>query len=263
MLFAVALEHGLDLAQKGVRVGVALDFLKHLEHDLAQPLVVPSGRKQVTQRQKAFVLAVVPGFEDGFHALLLHFRPFALVRDAEIGRQAEGSELFAHQLQAEGMDGRDLRPVDEQQLAAQPGIVRPLTQTFGNGVRDLAAHLGRRRARVSYEQQAVDVSRARFIGQAAQHPLNEHRRLARTGRRRHQQRAAVFFDGGPLFIRPLRHGPPLLPRVFPKIRCPLNGRARAPGRPAFRQTGRRRGIRTSRIAAPAHGGRARRRCCPP
>ena len=137
------------------------------------------------------------------------------------------------------MHGRDLCSVHEKQLAAQARIVRVLRHCLAQRAADALAHLRRRRVGEGHEQQTVDVHRVIRVGQSREHALDQHRGLARAGRRRDKQRAAPVMDRNFLIFGPLRHycSPPTCCQKSSSDKC-LSHRALSPAVSSNRQAAR-------------------------
>ena len=92
------------------RAGVALHFIIQLQHQLAQPPVVPSGADRVGQREEAGIRrgALIAVFHHLFKRSALHGCGAVVLDDAEIRRKAEQMAVPAQQRAAEAVDRADL-----------------------------------------------------------------------------------------------------------------------------------------------------------
>ena len=202
---AARIQTGAHVFEESTRVGVRLNFVVGRENDLAQTLVVASRRQQVAQRQKFAVRLLIARLEHLFEHLAAQNAALVFVHQAEVGRDAERRRLLAGKRHAQRMHGRDFRAVHEKELTPQTGRTRLLRHRRGDGRRDSLTHFGRRRLGEGHEKQLRDVDGVFGVGHAPQHALGQHGGLARTGRRRNEQRAAPVFYRVFLFTCPLRH----------------------------------------------------------
>ena len=216
-----------------------LYLLVGAQNDLAQLFVVAPGGQQVAQREKARIPLLIGRVEHLLEHLGAQQLAFLLVHQPEIGRNAERRRLFARKRQAQRVHGRDLRAVHEEQLSAQARVLRVFGGCLCQRRADALAHLSGSGVGKGHEQQPVDVNRVQRVGQAGEHPLNQHGGLARTGRRRHQQRAAPVFDRGLLVFCPLRHAhsPPTCCQNSSSVKC-SSQRALSPAVSSKRQAAR-------------------------
>ena len=138
------------------------------------------------------------------HALAQHLR-LVLVQHAEIGPQrvaarvlAEQMAVFAQKRGAERVHRLDVRTVDAQHLLPQVVVARVALHALGERLRDLAAQLARRGARVGNDEEIVEIrALALYVGKE---PLDEHLRLARARRRGDEQTALAAVHRRLLFV---------------------------------------------------------------
>ena len=85
--------------------------------------------------------------------------------------------VLPQQLQAERVDGEDVRLVDEQQLPAGMGVPRVVLHLPAQGSADLNAHLLGGGVGKGDHQELIDIRP--LLQDAVNQPLHQHRRLAR------------------------------------------------------------------------------------
>ena len=183
---------------------MALHGAPRLENYLRERGIVPPRAEHVRKlpelRRERFVA--------GFKQLLERFREqrggLRLVHLAKIGPHADGVRAFADNVRAEGVDGVYPRAVDQRGLAAHAPVRRVEGEPLGYRGGKPPAQLRRCRARVGYDEEAVNV---RSVVDKPHQPLDEHARFARARTGRYEHRAAVV-----LYRRALHwgevHAPP-------------------------------------------------------
>ena len=121
-----------------------------------------------------------------------------LVAQAEIRVQVQQVAVLPEEGGTEGVDGGNLRLVDQGGLAAEVAVVGGLRQPVRQLLGDAPPQLGRRRLGEGDHQEAVDVEP--LLGHPIQQPLHQHPGLARPRRRRYQQLAAPVVYNFSLFV---------------------------------------------------------------
>ena len=258
---AARIQPGAYILEKRSRVGVRLNLIIGAEDDLPQAPVVASCGQQIAQRKEFFICTLIGSLEHLLEHLRTQNLALVFVHQTEIRRDAERGRLLARERHAQRVYGRDLRAVHKEKLTAQPHGGRVLRDCRADRGRNSLAHLRRRGPGERHKQQLCDIDRVFRVGHAPQHALGQHGRLARTGRRRNEQRAAAILDRAFLFFRPFRHCRHLPAAPIPH--CHPVPSAGARDRLRSRQNGRRRGSRTSRRRiGSCPGGRATLPHCP-
>ena len=117
----------------------------------------------------------------------------------QLGIEAEFVKMFADQLEAETVQGRNTRRIDQRELFGQPGVVQVRTRLFLQLVAQPLPHFGRRRLSERDHQDAIKRHWLRRVAHAGQTPLHQRARLAcsRTGNNQH---IAVLFNRAPLAV---------------------------------------------------------------
>ena len=117
---------------------------------------------------------------------------------------AEQMAVFAQKRGAEGVHRLDVRAVDAQHLLPQVVVAGVALHALGERLRDLAAQLARRGARVGNDEEIVEIRP--FALHVGKEPLDEHLRLAaactlaRAGRRGDEQTALAAVHRRLLFV---------------------------------------------------------------
>lgn len=176
--------------------------------------VVPPGAEQLDEAGKPS--AVLPRKEFLHHAARAvppQDLKLLLVPRADVGGDAQQLEILPDELAAKGVDRADLRPPEQQLLAAQAGVFGVFGGQRRHPRHDPLLHFERRRVGKGHDEQPVGVDRLLGVEDAPYRPFDEHRRLARARRRRDEHRPAARLDrvplpGGPLT---LSHPPHPLP----------------------------------------------------
>ena len=175
---------------------VALHLVIEREHQLAQTRIVAPVADRVGQQPKAGV-----GIHAGVGALERVLQRRCAQGDAALGvgdlkvrRERKGCAVGAQEVGAEAVDRADLG------VGAQRGLP-PQAAVFGVGgnaridpVEDAAAQLGRGRARVGDDEEAIDVDRVFRVREVGHEPLGEHAGLAAARCRGHEHGAAARID---------------------------------------------------------------------
>ena len=113
----------------------------------------------------------------GQHELCLH-----LVHLPEPRVEIDIGKIVVQQKGTEAVDRRDLRRVEQRLLPLQMPVFRILLQPVADGLRNALPHLGCRRARECHNEQPVNIHRILLVRDQPDDALDEHRRLAASGR---------------------------------------------------------------------------------
>ena len=122
----------------------------------------------------------------------------------QLGIEAEFVKMFADQLEAETVQGRNTRRIDQRELFGQPGVVRVRARLFLQLVAHPLPHLGGRRLGERDHQDAIQRHRLRRVAHARQTPLHQCARLA-CARPGNDQHIAVPFNRAPLAVSESAH----------------------------------------------------------
>ena len=178
------------------RAGVALHFIIQLQHQLAQPPVVPPGADRVGQREEARIRrgARIALLHHLFERRALHGGGAVVLDDAEIRRETEQMPMPAQQRAAEAVDRADLGAAAQRALAAQMAVGRVGRDGLGKLVHDAALQLAGRGARKGDDKEAVDILGVLPVGEIAHQPLGQYLGLAAARAGRDEHGAAAAFD---------------------------------------------------------------------
>ena len=186
---------------------MALHLAEDIHHNLGQTAVVPAGGQGVHQQGKRAVLCqvLIPAVQQLLQHLGHEDAALPLVAQAEVRVQVQQVAALPKQGGAEGVDGGNLRLVDQGGLAAEVAVVGRLSQPVGQLLSNAATKLCRRRLGVCNHQEAVDVQP--LPGHPVQQPFHQHTGLARPRRRRYQQLPApVVYNLSLFFCQWKGHG---------------------------------------------------------
>ena len=214
---------------------MGLDPAPDVQHDLHEAAVIPPGGHGIHQPGKIAALgqALVALLQHVVEGAQHQHPRLPLVAELEIRVQVDGMAALPQKLGAEGVDGGDIRLVDQRGLAAQAAVGGSLCQPGGELLHNARAQLGGGGFGVSDDQKAVDVqSLSRHTGQK---PLHQHAGLARPGGGGHQQGSAPVVHHRLLFLcQGKGHRDHLFFDCFRSMR--RNGRYRAISRTSDRPT---------------------------
>ena len=110
-------------------------------------------------------------------------------------------KMISDHKETETVYRRDLCIVQQRHLPLQMLILRLSDQTLPYRSADPLTHLCRRRIRKRHDQKSVNIYGMSGITYHFHDTFYQHRRLARSGRRRHQQITAVRIDHHLLLFR--------------------------------------------------------------
>ena len=115
-------------------------------------------------------------------------------------------DIFPQQGGAEGVNGLDVRLVDQQELALEVAVPGPVRHAPGQLLGDALAQLRRRRPGVGNNEEVVHIGL--FLPQyPAEQPVHQHPGLAAAGGGGNQQAAALVLYDSPLALGQLdAHG---------------------------------------------------------
>ncbi len=182
------------LLQPGRRAGVAAGKVIEPQHQVLQSPVPAVGAEQVHQPVKIASRVVFPValFQESFQGLIAQQGGLIFIHDAECRIHGAQVGIAPDHIHAEGVNGADLGPVQQQQLTAKMGLTGPtgedLFQPCGNAV----FHLRRCSVGKGDNQKTVDVHPAvfqplAFPGDALQDALHQHPGFAGAGPGGHQE----------------------------------------------------------------------------
>ena len=173
---------------------------KNIHGNLRQTAVIPSGGQSIRQQREGAVLGqvLVPPVKHILQHLLHQNLPLPFVTQAKIRVQIQQMPALPEQGGTEGMDGGDLRPIDQGRLAAQVAVVGILCQPVGEFLGDPPPQLRGGGLGKGNDQKPVDIDL--LLGHPVQQPLHQHPCFARSGRRRYQQLTAPVVHDFLLFI---------------------------------------------------------------
>ena len=173
------------------------------------PAVVPARGKGVDQCEESFVspsVVVLEHLLDGVGAQDGHF---AVIENAEVGRDIELIEKLAHEIAAEAVNRADMCPRHENLLALQMHVARVLLEQQSNLPGNAGAHLCGGSAGKGNNEQPVGGRGMYRIGQPLEHTLDENGCFSRPGRRRDEQASSACADRVGLRLSPFScHAPP-------------------------------------------------------
>ena len=132
----------LLLLQPAQGLRVALDPPKHIQHDLGQAAVVPSGGEGVHQKGKVplWVDALVLLLQHILQHLGHHHMALPLVAQAEVRVQIQQVPALPKEGCTEGVNGGDLRLIDQGGLPAEVPVI-PFSAEKGIGRDEVLAHI--------------------------------------------------------------------------------------------------------------------------
>ena len=190
---------------------MALDPPKHIQHDLGQAAVVPSGGEGVHQKGKVplWVDALVLLLQHILQHLGHHHMALPLVAQAEVRVQIQQVPALPKEGCTEGVNGGDLRLIDQGGLPAEVPVIGGLRQPGRQLLGDAGPQLPRGRLGVGDDQELVQVQP--LPGHPVHEPLHQHPGLARACGGGDQQLPAPVIHDPLLFLcQGKGHGLPLL-----------------------------------------------------
>ena len=182
---------------------VALHFVIEREHQLAQARIVAPAADRVGQQAEGCVgvEACIGALERVLERRCAQGGAAFGIGDLKVRREGEGCTVGAQEVGAEAVDRADLGAGAQRDLPPQAAVFGVGRNARIDPVEDAAAQLGRGRARVGDDEEAVDVNRIFRICKVGHEPLGEHAGLAAARRRGHEHGAAARVDRGALLGR--------------------------------------------------------------
>ena len=175
---------------------MGLDAAADVQDNLHQAAVVPPGGHGVHQKGKvaalgqvlvALVHYIVEGAEH-------EYTGFSLVTEAEIRVDIQQMAALAEEFYAEGVNGGDVRLIDQGILAAEAAVTRVFRCINGELIHNAGAQFCGGGIRKRYHQEAVNIYA--LPCHPRQQALHQYSGLARARCRRNQQAtASVFYCG--------------------------------------------------------------------
>ena len=190
---------------------MALDPPKHIQHDLGQAAVIPSGGEGIHQKGEVPLRINVPVLllQHVLQHLGHHHMALPLVAQAEVRVQIQQVPALPEEGGAEGVDGGDLSLIDQGGLPAEVPVVGSLRQPGGQLLGDAGPQLPCGRLGVGDDQELVQIHP--LPGHPVHEPLHQHPGLARACCGGDQQLPAPVIHDPLLFLcQGKGHGLPLL-----------------------------------------------------
>ena len=144
-----------------------------------RPVVLSRGK--LLQKLMKFLIfrpCLICFIKDFFQHVLAQQLHFRLIRHPEARIQTDQVKMAAQYLQTEAVDRRDLRVVDQYELALQVFIVRLLLRPHLKRIPDPLAHLCRRRIRKRHDEEPVNIHRMHRRSHHLQNTSHQHSRLS-------------------------------------------------------------------------------------
>ena len=184
---------------------MALDLPVEIQHQLLQPPVVPAEAEGVRQLRRAGAHTGVKGLQHAAQHTAAQQGGLPLVQHTEVRRQpplpleVQQVDVLPQQGGAEGVDGLDVRLVDQQQLALEVAVTGPVRHAPGQLLGDALAQLRRCRAGVGDDEEVVHIGLL-LPQHAAEQAVHQHAGLAAAGGGGDQQAPPLVLYHSPLAV---------------------------------------------------------------